>query len=267
MSKEQRQEFMASVKRMLEKSKKIADDAVKSGKPFLGRIRHIMPVADAKQLLQVQGVNSSGGSGGGRAGNVTIDDVLLHAKLLAGALGTDITMLGFADMMSGGLGEGGFYRTSVQSAERARTIRVAVVEWINHVIDIHTAYKYGFIYPEKERPWQVTFYGTNAAMETERQRTAMDAANAALLMSQLFTQLKDAGLDEKAMTHFLERVAKMDKDDAAMYAKDIAKAKAKADAEAAAGGGFGGGGGGFGGGEEPSQGFTDEPARVPEGGA
>lgn len=261
MSLPQRQEFLESVKRVLQRSKKLADEAVKSGKPVLTRIRHMLPVANGKQVMQVQGVNSGGGSGGGRAGNIGIEDVLFHAKLLAGALGTDITMLGFADIMSGGLGEGGFFRTSVQAAERSRLIRVAITEFFNSIIDVHVAYKYGLAYPENARPWQVSLYGTNSAMETERQRTAMDAVNSGMLLAQVFQQLKDGGLDEKSMAHFLERVVKLDAEDAKMYAKDIVKAR-KAAAEQEAGGGFGGGGGGFGGGDEPPAGPTDEPARV-----
>ena len=265
MNKEQRQEFLEGVKRMLQRSKKLADDAVTSGRPVLTRIRHLLPVASGKQVLQVQGVNSGGGGGGGRAGNIGIEDVLFHAKLLAGALGTDITMLGFADMMSGGLGEGGFFRTSVQAAERSRIIRVAMTDFFNHAVDVHVAFKYGLEYPENARPWQVNFFGTISAMETERQRTAMDAVNAGLMLAQVLQQIKDSGLEEASMANFLERVVKLDKDDAAMYAKDIAKAKKEAAAQEAAAGGFGGGGGGGGGfggdGEQPpGGGFTDEPA-------
>lgn len=254
MTKDQRQEFLESVKRMLLRSKKLADEAVMSGRPVLTRVRHMLPVASSKQLLQIQGVNAGGGSGGGRAGNIGIEDVLFHAKLLAGALGSDITMLGFADIMSGGLGEGGFFRTSVQSAERSRVIRVALADFFNSVIDIHVAYKYGVQYAESERPWQINFYGTISAMETERQRTAMDAANAGLMLAQVFQQLKDSGLDVDAMSNFLERVVKLDAEDAAMYAKDIVKARKEAAAQEA-GGGFGGSGG-----DPPPVPFNDEPA-------
>lgn len=228
MSKEQRQEFLESVKRMLKRSKQLADEAVASGKPVLTRVRHLLPVAASKQLLQVQGVNAGGGSGGGRAGNIGVEDVLFHAKLLAGALGTDITMLGFADLMSGGLGEGGFFRTSVQAAERSRVIRVALTEFFNAAIDVHVAFKHGLQYPVHARPWNVNFYGSISAMETERQRTALDATNAGLMLAQVLAQLKDSGLGEAAMANFLERVVKLDRDDAILYAKDIAQAKKEA---------------------------------------
>jgi hypothetical protein len=239
MSKEQRQEFMASATGMLKRSKAVADYAVKSGRPFLGRIRHLLPVANAKQLLQVQGLNAGGG-GNGRGGSIGTEDVVFHAKLLTGALGSDLSMLGFSDMLSGGLGEGGFVRTSIQTAERSRTIRVALVEFFNHLIDVHVAYRYGVKYDPAKRPWQINFYGNISSMEAERQRTAMDAANAGLGLAQLFQTLKDSGLDEKSMANFLERTVKLDAEDAAMYAKAIAKSKSEGGDEG--GDGFGGGG-------------------------
>lgn len=238
MSKEQRQEFMASATGMLKRSKAVADEAVKSGRPFLGRIRHLLPVSNNKQLLQVQGLNAGGG-GNGRGGSIGIEDVLFHAKLLTGALGSDLSMLGFSDMLSGGLGEGGFVRTSIQTAERSRTIRVALVEFFNHLIDVHVAYRYGVKYDPAKRPWQINFYGNISSMEAERQRTAMDAANAGLGLAQLFQTLKDSGLDEKSMANFLERTVKLDAEDASMYAKAIAKSKDEGGGD---GGGFDGGG-------------------------
>jgi hypothetical protein len=246
MTKEQRQEFMTSIKQMLQRSKQVADDALKSGVPFLGRIRHILPVFDQKQLIQVQGVNSSGGGGGGRAGNISIEDVLFHAKLLAGALGVDITMLGFADLMSGGLGDGGYFRTSVQAAERSRAIRNALSDFFNHIIEIHVLYKYGQAYDKGDRPWKINFYGSISALETEQQKTQSDAMNTGMLLVQTLMQAKDLGMKPEATQHLLETVMKLDADAAKMYADAIEAAKPAPED----GGGFGGppgGGGGFGG--------------------
>lgn len=244
MTKEQSQEFLKSIAQMLKKSKDIADDALKSGTPFLGRVRHILPVFDQKQLLQVQGINSSGGGGGGRAGNISIEDVLFHAKLLAGALGVDITMLGFADLMSGGLGDGGYFRTSAQAAERSRSIRFALSEFFNHIVDIHVLYKYGHAFTAQTRPWNINFYGSISALETEAQKTQADAMNTGMLLVQTLAQAKDLGMAPAATQHLLETVMKIDKDAAKMYAEAIEAAKPAPEE----GGGFGGPpGGGFGG--------------------
>jgi hypothetical protein len=244
MTGEQRQAFLKSLTKMLTKSKAVADEAVRTGRPVLQRIRHILPVWGEKQVVGIQGVNSGGATGGGRAGNISIDDVMFHAKLLCGALGIDISMLGFADLMSGGLGDGGFFRTSAQAAERSRTIRVALSEFFNDIIDVHMIKKTGSTYDPKDRPWQVNFYGTISALETERVKTQLDAINAGTLLAQCFAMVKDAGLDEKAMAHMFERVMKLDAADAKMYAKAIVAAKKEAEAKEAAQGGFGAGAGG-----------------------
>lgn len=260
MTTEQRQTFLASIKNMLKKSKEVAEEAVKSGRPVLQRIRHILPVWAEKQLMSMQALNSGGGSGSGRAGNISIEDVLFHAKLLAGSLGIDISMLGFADLMSGGLGEGGFFRTSAQSAERSRCIRVGLSEFFNHIIDVHLVYKTGSTYPANKRPWQVNFFGTISALETERQKTQLDAANTTMLMVQTFQMAKDAGLDQKAMAHLFERVMRLDAKDAALYAAAIEKARKEADAKAAAEASGQFGGGGDGGGAPPfGDASDDEP--------
>lgn len=261
MTKEQRTSFLGSVQKILQRSKELAEQAVTSGTVLLGRVRHMLPVFGEKQVMQLQGVNSAGGTGGGRAGTVSVEDVMLHAKLLGGALGVDISMLGFADIMSGGLGEGGFFRTSVQAAERSRTVRVALADFFNHIIDVHLAYKSGVKYEGNSRPWQINFYGSISALETEKQRTTADAYNAGALLAQTLQTLKDCGLDESGLAHLLTHVMKLDEADARLYARALAQAKK--DEKEAAGGGFGGGGGGggFGGeGTPPLSGGTGDGA-------
>lgn len=247
MTVEQRKSFKDNIKKMLERSKEIADKVAREQTPLLRRIRHFLPTfSNGKQAMQIQALNSGGGTGAGRSGNYTIEDVMFHAKMLCGGLGIDISQLGFADVLSGGLGEGGFFRNSVQSAERSRVIRAALTDFFNHIIDVHLMVKYGRTFLPAERPWQISFYGTISAMESERTKTQLDAANTGMVLAQLFAMLKDAGLQEEAMQHFMEKVLRMDVEDAKIYAKDIAEAAKKAQQEQQ--GGFGGDGGGFGGG-------------------
>jgi hypothetical protein len=102
----------------------------------------------------------------------------------------------------------------VQFAERSRVIRAALTDFFNHIIDVHLMVKYGRTFLPAERPWQISFYGTISAMESERTKTQLDAANTGMVLAQLFAMLKDAGLQEEAMQHFMEKVLRMDVEDA-----------------------------------------------------
>lgn len=224
-----------SVKRMLLRSKEIAQETLKSGRPYFDRIRHIIPISNEKQMASFTPATN------GRNATLTIDDVMLHARLLAGALGVDLSMIGFADQMSGGLGEGGFFRVSAQAAERARIIRVALADFFNSVIDIHTYQRWGVVFSPTERPWNINFFGSISALEAERQRTRNDAANAAVVLAQAMQLMKEMGADKQIMQEFLEHQMMLDEDQAKLFAKIV---DAKPEGEM---GDFGGeGGGGFG---------------------
>lgn len=246
MTLDQQERFLGSVTKMLQRSKKYAEDAVSSGRPRLEKIRHLLPVFGEKQISSLTPT-----SNGGRASSITIDDVMMHARLLSGALGVDLSMLGFADQLAGGLGEGGFFRVSAQAAERARVIRNSVREFFNHIIDVHCLHRYGMVFSEAERPWNINFYGSISALEAEKQRTRADAMNGGVLLAQALQTLKDMGCDEKMLEMFLTKQMMLDEDEAKLYAKALVSARDK-DSEDGGGppgeGDFSGGGGGFGGG-------------------
>jgi hypothetical protein len=235
---DQQKRFFSSLITMLQTSKKRAEEAVKTGRPVLERIRHVLPVYDEKQLVQIGPEN---GGASGRPGTISIEDVLFHAKLLAGAFGLDLSMLGFADLMSGGLGEGGFFRTSAQAAQRARLIRSALSDFYNDLINVHTYYRYGKVFSEAERPWTINFYGSISALESEQQRTRTEAANGGMMLAQAMQMLKDMGADEPIMTGFLSKQMKLDENQAALYAKIVNMKPPEGADGGDEGGGFGGG--------------------------
>lgn len=219
MTKEQRDRLVGSVVEMLSKSKKLAEEAVKKGRPILSRIRHLVPVSNEKQMPTIV----PAGGGAGRTSPITIDDVMLHARLLAGSLGVDLSMIGFADQMSGGLGEGGFFRVSAQAAERARIIRTSLEGFFDSVINIHTLKRYGIVFSYQEKPWDVNFYSTISALEAEKQRTRLDAINGGSLLAQTIQMLKDMGADKEFMESYLCKTMQLDEDLAKQYAKIVDK--------------------------------------------
>jgi len=136
--------------------------------------------------------------------------VMFHAKMLSGALGVDLSMLGFAEMLSGGLGDGGAFRVSSQMAERASIIRVALGDFFNQIVDIHTLKKYGVVFPEGERPWKINFYGSISALEAEHQRTKTDSMNAGLIIAQTIQLMKDMGVTKDILKVYLSTQMMLD---------------------------------------------------------
>ena len=218
MTKDQRTVFIKSVVDMLKSTRARAEKAIQDGQPVMERIRHIMPVFNEKQLTTL---SPSNGGASNRGGSISIDDVMLHARMLAGDLGIDLSMLGFADLLSGGMGDGGFFRMSAQAAENSRVIRIALSDFYYHVIDIHTLYKYGIVFEHNERPFTINFYGSISALESERQKTKADAMNSGMMNVQAMQMFKDMGADVVMMETFLSKTLMMNEDIAKVYAQIV----------------------------------------------
>lgn len=120
-----------------------------------------------------------------------IEDVMFHLRQLAASLGIDATMLGWADQMSGGLGEGGWQQTAIQAALRANWIRQAAQRTIYRLLDIHLAYKYGKVYTETNRPYDVQFSSMNTAIQEEENRELDARANFVAVISQIMDQIQN----------------------------------------------------------------------------
>lgn len=237
MTKEQRTAFMKSLKDMLTASKQRAEKAVHEGRPVTERIYHIMPTFAEKQMTSLSQFNGTSG-----ASSVSVEDVLFHAKLLSGALGIDLSMLGFSDILSGGLGDGGFFRTSAQAAERSRIIRTALAQMFNDVVDLHTLSKYGWVFEDGDRPYQINFFGSISALENEKQASRERGMNSTSIMVATLTALRDLGLSKEVNRQIIEKGMEQDEDMAELIADALDKAPPPE-----GGGDEGGFGGGFGG--------------------
>lgn len=216
MNKDQQKTFLDSIVKMLNKSKQIAENAVKRNKPVMERVRHIVPTFNEKQVMQI-----TGNAAGQRTANVSIEDIMLHARLLSGSMGVDLSMLGFADQLAGGLGEGGFFRTSAQIGESSRTIRTAQSEFYDSIIDVHTYKKYGFVFDKKDRPFSINFYGSISSAEAEKQNTKANAMNGGLMLVQAIQQFKDLGADKEMMKQFLTQTMLLDEDISELYSRIV----------------------------------------------
>lgn len=126
-----------------------------------------------------------------------IEDVMFHLKRMSGGLGIDPSMLGWSDMLSGGLGEGGFFRTSIQAAQRANWIRMGLRTAIDRLIDIHMANKYGKIFPAGQaRPITVKFHSLNTAIELEESEARDYRTNWAMSLATLLDMIENGQLSK-----------------------------------------------------------------------
>lgn len=98
-----------------------------------------------------------------------LEDVLFHVKRLGSAIGVDPALLGFGDLLSGGLGDGGFFRVSVMAAVKADLLRKAIKNGIERLCEIHVAWKYGKVFLPEDRPWVIGFSSVSSAIEREEQ--------------------------------------------------------------------------------------------------
>ncbi len=142
-------------------------------------VNHIIPQNAEKGSLQIDAVQGTPDING-------LEDVLFHVKRLGAALGVDPSMLGFGDLLSGGLGDGGYFRMSILAGSKAQFLRQAVKNGLDRLCELHIAYKYGKFFTTRERPWKIEFNAINTAIAREAQENMDTKTNSMLAMLQSF---------------------------------------------------------------------------------
>ena len=136
----------------------------------------------------------------GRPDIAEIADIQFHINRLGSAVGIEPALLGFGEQLSGGLGDGGFFRVSVMAAMKANMLRTAVCQMIDRLFEIHIAYKHGTYFLETERPWQVKFYSLNTAIAREQtdelEKRVGIATNITQLAAMLHPEMKSVEMGE-----------------------------------------------------------------------
>lgn len=161
-------------------------------------INRIFPMFGEKGRMDVNTVQGTPDING-------LEDVLFHVKRLGGALGVDPSMLGFGDFLSGGLGDGGFFRVSVMAAMKASALRLAIQNGIQRLCEIHVAYKYNKIFLDGQQPWRIVFNSVSTALEREEQENLEARTNIASSLSGIVATLDQefSATDKRAFLNFL----------------------------------------------------------------
>lgn len=162
-------------------------------------INHLVPIwGDGKGRLEISTIE----------GNPNIEglaDVQFHINRLGSALGIDPSLLGFGELLSGGLGDGGFFRVSILAAIRANLLRRAIASGLEQLFEIHVAYKWNKAFLPGEKPWRIMFNSVSSALDREEQENREGRANLAGLIAQLIQTIDPEMTitDRQALANFL----------------------------------------------------------------
>ena len=208
-------------------------------------INHLIPIfGDGRARLDISTIE-------GTPNIEAINDITFHINRLCGALGVDPSLLGFGENLSGGLGDGGFFRVSVMAAMKSQMLRYAIQTGVEQLCDIHIAYKFKKAYLPGEKPYRIVFNSVSTAMEREEMENRESRVQLATGIAQLVGMLDQEGLgyDKNFLENFLfTDIMKIDEEKfKVMFPRKLAEEAAKKATEEAAakekekGGGFDGG--------------------------
>lgn len=156
-----------------------------------------------------------------RTAPISLELAMTHLKRGVGALGLDLSLLGWMEMISGGLGDGGAFHTSAQVAQQSALIRQAITEPLIDLCLMHFAYKHGHVFKRGDLPFKIEFYSDISASATEALNNKNTRANTLAITASAILALKELNLDEQSNIIFLTDVLGMDDVQAVKIAKSL----------------------------------------------
>lgn len=214
----QRKAYIDGLQGIIQDHEKYVKSALEGGEALWNTKYHLLPTTNDKQIL-----NPIGDIKGQRQQTINTETFMINVRLLMGGLGLDPSMVGWADMMSGGLGDGAAFHTSSQIMRRSLMIRQTTTEFIHQILALDWGYAFGEEFVDKEYPWQIDFYSDQSAAMTEVISNQQTRMNAIAIKAQAIAALKELQLSEAVLVKMLERDAGMDYEDAVAMAKDLAQ--------------------------------------------
>lgn len=191
--------------------------SLQGGEPLWATNWTFLPTWGEKQVLNPLGDLTT------RTAPLSMELALTHLKRGMGALGLDLSLVGWMEMISGGLGDGGAFHTSAQVAQQSALIRQAISEPLIDFCIMHFAYKYGKVFTREDLPFKIEFYSDISAAATESLNNKNTRANTVTMTAAAIMGLKELGLDKDSNVIFLGDMLGLDDTQAEQIATSLAK--------------------------------------------
>ncbi|MDI9759638.1 hypothetical protein [Acinetobacter baumannii] len=208
MPPEQRAKYRKGLTKMLQKHKNNIRDALQGGEAIWSKAWHVLPVWGDKQVLNAVGDLSK------RGAPLSTDALMVNVRRMCGAIGMDMALLGWAEQLAGGLGDGAAFHTSAQIGQKSIHIRTSLTKALNHAANLHFGYKYGYMFQPHEIPWKFEFYSDISAASTEALTNKQTRSNTMAMFTNSLAGLKELRLNRESNFIILSKIGGCDDEEA-----------------------------------------------------
>lgn len=208
MPPEQRAKYRKGLTKMLQKHKNNIRDALQGGEAIWSKAWHVLPVWGDKQVLNAVGDLSK------RGAPLSTDALMVNVRRMCGAIGMDMALLGWAEQLAGGLGDGAAFHTSAQIGQKSIHIRTSLTKALNHAANLHFGYKYGYMFHPHEIPWKFEFYSDISAASTEALTNKQTRSNTMAMFTNALGGLKELRLNKQSNFIILSKIGGCDDEEA-----------------------------------------------------
>lgn len=217
MPPEQRAKYRKGLTKMLQKHKNNIRDALQGGEAIWSKAWHVLPVWGDKQVLNAVGDLSK------RGAPLSTDALMVNVRRMCGAIGMDMALLGWAEQLAGGLGDGAAFHTSAQIGQKSIHIRTSLTKALNHAANLHFGYKYGYMFQPHEIPWKFEFYSDISAASTEALTNKQTRSNTMAMFTNALGGLKELRLNKQSNFIILSKIGGCDDDEAEILVDSLEK--------------------------------------------
>lgn len=221
MPPEQRAKYRKGLTKMLQKHKNNIRDALQGGEAIWSKAWHVLPVWGDKQVLNAVGDLSK------RGAPLSTDALMVNVRRMCGAIGMDMALLGWAEQLAGGMGDGAAFHTSAQIGQKSIHIRTAQTKAFNHIVNLHFGYKYGFMFQPHEIPWKFEYYSDISAASTEALTNKQTRSNTMAMFTNALAGLKELRLNKESNFILLSKIGGCDDEEAEILVDSLEKAAAQ----------------------------------------